>query len=264
MINTLDYSKLVYENLSSQKVDNYIVCSMLTKNYYKFFNRFKFSCIDHDLPIAIYELPDIHYSISMSGSDDMRFSKHRFILSCLERYKCPIVFLDIDLVVCQFPDLFGKITTDFAIYNWLADIENTAYAFDQSTNLYYPSHEIRFFSTDQMIGTGPVHYWKPVDSVTELLTRLGRYLSVTPYASDDHMIDVFFNFRDFDITYTWLPKEYCRFPWWPQVKPVILHPDFPAEVKNRPTNSLLRFDPSKLKTRTNLPLNVNGQKLYEY
>ena len=264
MINTLDYSKLVYENLNSNKIDNYIVCSMFTRNYYKFFDRFKYSCLDFNLPVAIYEIPDIHYSISMSGSDDMRFSKHRFILSCLERYKCPIVFLDIDTVVCQFPDLFGKITTDFAIYNWLADIENTAYISDNNKNIYVPANEIRYYSQEQMIGTGPVHYWKPTDSVKELLNRLGDYLTITPYASDDHMIDVFFNFRDFDITYTWLPKEYVRFPWHPHVKPVILHPDFPAPEQDRPSNNVQKMDLRKCRVRNNMPQNINGYKLYVY
>lgn len=263
-INTLDHSKLVYENLNSKKVNNYIVCSMLTKNYYKFYNRFKLSCIDHDLPLAIYEIPEIHYSITMSGSSDIRFSKHNFILSCLERYNCPIVFLDIDLVVCQFPYIFDSITTDFAIYNWLADIENTTYVFDPNKKVYVPNHEIRYYSEEQMIGTGPVHYWRPTDPVKELLTRLGLYLTNTPYASDDHMIDVFFNFRDFDITYTWLPKEYVRFPWHPHVKPVILHPDWPAGEQDRPSNHVIKMDLKKCKVRTNLPQNINGYKLYTY
>ena len=200
----------------------------------------------------------------MSGSEDMRFTKHNFILSCLERYQTNILFLDIDLIVMSYPHIFDFIQTDFAIYNWLADLENTAYTYDQKKNKYIPSHEIRFYSSDQMIGTGPVHYWKPTEANKILLTQLSEFLSRTPYASDDHMIDIFYNFRDFDISATWLPKEYCRFPWHPHIKPIILHTDIPAPAQNRPSNNLQKLKEYLCQYRTNKPIDINSYKLYTY
>lgn len=265
-INTLDYCKLEYENLTQLEQNNhdYIICSMFTNNYYKYLNRFKYSILNQNLPVAIYLLPDIHHSITMKGSEDMRFTKHNFILSCLERYQTDILFLDIDLVLLSYPYIFDFINTDFAIYNWLADLENTGYIFDQNQNKYTPAQEIRYYTTDQMIGTGPVHYWKPTEASKILLTNLATYLAKTPYASDDHMIDIFYNFRDFDISATWLPKEYCRFPWYPHIKPVILHTDWPAPAQNRPSNDLKKIDVFRCQIRTNKPQDINCLTLYNY
>lgn len=263
-INTLNYSYLEYENLSNAHKHNFLICSMFTENYRHFYNRFVYSVRNFNLPIAIYRLPEIHHSITMSGTDDMRYTKHNFILSCLERYQTNILFLDIDLIILSYPEIFDSIQTDFAIYNWLHDITNTAYTYDPKQNRYVPAHEILFYSSDQMIGTGPVHFWRPTSSVKELLTRLSEHLARTPYASDDHMIDVFFNFRDFDISYTWLPKEYCRFPWHPHIKPVILHKDFPALSQNRPSNNVQKLDESRCQIRTNKPEDINQYRLYVY
>jgi hypothetical protein len=237
---------------------------MFTKKYEHYYKRLKLSCIDHNLPVAFYELPAVHHSVTISGTDDPRFTKQNFILSCLDRYKHPIVYLDIDTVICQYPYLFDLIDTDLAIYNWLADIENTAYNYSKQHNAYIPINEIRHYSQEQLVSTGPVSFWKPTDSSKMLLSKVIDFLAITPYASDDHAIDIMFNFRDFDITYTWLPKEYVRFPWHPHVKPVILHPDWPAFTQNRPTNNMVMLNHLKCTTRTNLPQNINGYKLYIY
>lgn len=274
-INTLDYSKLYHSSQSENPQEDFLVVSCFTKNYEHYAKEFLHSILDKRLPCVIYEIPEIHHSVSISGTEDMRFSKHNFIISCLRYFKSNILFLDIDLILIDYPDIFLNSRFDFMIYNWLSDIHNTGYRIEEDSidNIsksnhihkeYKPVINIPYYDPNQLLCSGPVQYYKPKPEIFRFLSTLGEYLSLNPLASDDHLMDVFFNFNKFNISYGWLPKEYCRFPWWPHIKPTILHNNWPTPEQNRPSNVLKMFDENRcLKKTSSLPY-ISNQKLYIY
>lgn len=76
------FSEIVHTNNS-----RFIVCGMFTKNYSEKANKFLDSINKFKLSNVIYEVPDIHSSISYLGKIDSQFNKPTFIGYLLNRYK---------------------------------------------------------------------------------------------------------------------------------------------------------------------------------
>jgi hypothetical protein len=79
-----------------------------------------------------------------------------------------------------------------------------------------------------------------------------RALEQNPLSSDDDCLDFAYNnlpHESVPLKPVWLNKSYLRMPWWPHVKPVILHPLLPnVRVKKSPRNIInkqRRFYPEK-------------------
>ena len=76
------------------------------------------------------------------------YFKPNFILQSLLKFRKPVVWLDIDTEVWQFPELlFGD--HDFAIYNWIADRDHHLFGkipYDPKTNSLICSGGVQKYS----------------------------------------------------------------------------------------------------------------------
>jgi len=288
------------ESLDAKGRANFIVCAMFTKTndgYFAFARRLKNSCEKFSLPFAIYTVPEIHKSINSNGTQDSSYTKANFILFNIDRFPGKgILYTDVDMVFVDQPFRISEVIDagfDFAIYNWLNDEQNEAYMpilRDESdgkhvfSEFYHYSHHINLFDPQQLICSGGVQFYRNSSSAVNLLNNWQHAVEENPRSADDECLDFTFNNLDSDEKpkTVWLDKSYIRLPWWPHVKPVILHTSLPiAGIGRNPLHETFykrRFYPERclrktsqmyfppdhiIDTRKNLLMKFEGDRLIE-
>jgi hypothetical protein len=238
------------ENLRFLDKKTFVVCSMFTPDKARLVrcaDRLARSCERHKLSYSIYQVPEIHKSLSPSGTDNLTFTKANFIYSNLMRFPGKnILCLDVDMFFMEYPDDVAKASEsgyDFAVYNWLHDEHNEAYlpvngkleTGDRHSDFYVFSHSVNFLSEEQLLSSGGVQFYGNSPEARQLLELWQTVISENPGYADDQCLDYTYNNFISDsrnVKAFWLDKAYIRFPWWPHVKPVILHPEL-CSVKRR-------------------------------
>jgi len=231
-------------------VSPFIVCAMFTASYRLKAERLAASLERLGLAHALFEMPQVHRSISGRGSDDVAFAKPRFIGDMLRRFGKPILYVDADIVFRQPPSLIADLCAsdiDFAVYNWLADAQNDAWMPIGDGRLWKFYFAMDALSDSQLAASGAVQFWNGTPPVHELLAAWEKALVDFPGVQDDHCLDFAFNHRAPDMRARWLPKEYARYAFWMYADPVIDHPDFPAPQAGQfAALGMKRVDASKI------------------
>jgi hypothetical protein len=243
----------------------FTVAAMFTADMTTSAERLKASLELFGLNYALYQVPTVHRSISPRGSDDLNFCKPAFIEQMLATYAMPILYLDADTVVLEPPIKIRRMVRrrgpDFAIYNWLADDANAAYKaipFAGSKNRFYVfSHSISLFDQQQLIASGAVQFY--TNNARPLLSAWRATIGQHPNVDDDKSLDFSFNLAlgRHSVRAEWLGKDYCRYAFWPHVRPVIDHPQLPRTVARHFPGE--RVDTSRLRrvlTRELFPRNL--------
>ena len=218
----------------------------MTPSHARFGERLADSCLTHSLPLALYEVPLVHRSIDPRGSEDMRYTKPNFIRFLLDRYRCPVLYLDVDCVIAERPlridDLLAA-RVDFAIFNWLAEEHTEAYVRAENVRgeglrpgtqfdrLYRFSHSIDWMCATQLLASGAVQWYASSPAAKELLMLWQSVIERSPRSADDKCLDFAFNHYPASgpaLTAAWLDKAYARYAWWIYQRPVIDHPEFPS------------------------------------
>lgn len=202
------------------------------------------------LPVLALETPSIHRSISPKGIVDSPFTKPNLIEAFLKKNKVPVLYIDSDCVIEQYPEKIFDLcegSFEFGIYNWLADRFNEAYApasiKDENTgevirdNRYYAlSHSVNFYDPSQLIASGSVQFWRPGQFSFELISAWRDVINQCPRSPDDQCLEMAYNYEVQDGASKkrafWFDKAYCRKPFWIDTRPVINHPDFPYAGKD--------------------------------
>lgn len=257
--------KLYRDNPEAMEGSSFFVCAMLTpgERYYRYANRLADSCEAYRLPYRIYEVPHVHTSINLRGTLDLAYTKANLIAANMQAYPNKnILYLDVDVLFVDYPQRIHEISAsevDLALYNWLNDWHNEAYVpvIDTLggkrivTRCYIYSHHIDLYCPDQLICSGGVQFYRNAPHVMELLKAWQNVVARSPLSADDECLDYAYNNRDMALDYlrpAWLDKSYLRMPWWPHVKPVILHPGMPSAADNRsplpPIDNRTRFNPA--------------------
>lgn len=259
------FTKIFRENLHSVSNSSFIVCAFITDapKYRLYGDRLVSSCEKYYMPYSIYLVPCVHKSISPSGRDDEELTKAYFIRFNLDRFPdSNVLYLDADMFFMDYPSDIVRASRsgyDFAIYNWLNDEHNEAYvplnmkleSGNRYSDYYVFSHSIKVFSSDQLICSGGVQFFRNSPVAKMLLEHWKSFVVRHPGYADDECLDyVYNNFiaESCGLKAFWLNKAYIRFPWWPHVKPVIIHPGLPAEGSGRHIEVLEkkpRFYPEK-------------------
>jgi hypothetical protein len=118
--------------------------------------------------------------------------KPQFILGMLEFHKRPVVWMDIDTEVWQFPELlFGP--HDFAVYNWAVDTDH---------------HLDGRLERDKMLCSSGVVKFGWTNGAYNLLRRWQERM-VGRESADDPELDWVYN-EGADVNPLWLPKTYNR------------------------------------------------------
>jgi len=118
--------------------------------------------------------------------------KPQFILGMLELHKRPVVWMDIDTEVWQFPEmLFGP--HDFAVYNWAADTDH---------------HLDGRVDRDKLVCSSGVVKFGWTNGAYNLLRRWSEAMR-TAQGADDPELDWVYN-ESADVNPLWLPKTYNR------------------------------------------------------
>lgn len=269
------FNRIYKENLESLHKYTFIVCALFTPDklqYYRYAERLAISCENYRLPYCIYETPKIHTSINPDGINDLSFTKANFIAFNMKRFLDKnILYVDADILFAEYPDIIIEISNaqyDFAIYNWLHDMHNEAYmpimkdleGECKFSEFYVYSHHISFYSDKQLICSGGVQFYRNSLPVLQLLRVWQSVIAENPYSADDECLD--YGYNNFDtnggkIKPFWLDKSYLRLPWWPHVRPVILHPGISRAGEHRKPiveiDNRKRFYPEKC-TEKNVPL----------
>jgi len=223
--------------INPKQGQNFIVCGMYTKEYFEMALRLKNSLERFNLPYGLFEIPTIHSSISYRGNSSSEFNKPKFISAMFERYKLPVLYIDVDCVIDSYPQLIDEILNEgyeFAIFNWLSSERNDAYVSVnlpglESNRFYVYSHGINQIDEGQLRCSGAVQLWSNKDSTRELLNIWNETILRNPFSADDECLDYAFNnFKKNIIKAFWLPKSYARYAFWIFDKPAINHPDFPS------------------------------------
>jgi len=185
-------------------------------------------------------VPSVHSSITTRGDTQSWVNKPGFIGYWRGALGQAVLYVDCDMVFCDLPRLVFEIHQaryDLAVFNWLSGEDNTTY-FPASPSDAAPSGQsgmvagfsIGFRSATQLIASGAVQYWGAGNVATALLHLWLTTVLANPRCRDDHSLDFAHNnFKSsLALRRFWLPRAYCRYAWWPQVDPVINHPDIPA------------------------------------
>lgn len=188
----------------------------------------------------------MHSSISTKGSSDLRFTKPNFIQFLLNRYQCPVLYLDVDCEIVRSPAIFGEFAADrvdFAIFNWLGEEHTEAYRPVEMTvrdasgehkisdRFYRFSHSIDAMSDTQLLSSGAVQWHGGGDGTRWLLEIWQAVIERAPRCADDKCLDLAYNNYPAQappLKSTWLKKSYARYAWWIYEAPIIDHPEFPA------------------------------------
>jgi hypothetical protein len=216
----------------------FTVASMFTPNLVALADRLKASLDNVAVNYVLYEVPSVHRSISSHGGDELVYCKPSFIERVLDFYGKPILYVDADIIFRETPVEIAKIakehSADFAIYNWLADDANAAYVdagvqFGEPKRFYFFSHSIDGYDASQLLSSGAVIFH--TDASRPLLHEWRDTIISYPDAMDDQSLDYTFNFTvgEKRPRAYWLGKNYCRYGFWPHIKPVIDHPDLPTK-----------------------------------
>ncbi len=212
----------------------FTVCAFFTPAYRPKAERLAVSLDALELPYAIFETPAVHRSISRRGGPDMRFSKPRFIASCLARTGRPVLYADCDLIFRARPAAVERAVqegAEFAAFNWMAAPANDAWM--PLPGQAEPARFWRFLfnvneaSSDQLMTSGGAQVWRPTPAAQLLLQDWEDALARFERAPDDHALDFAFNrgrARGAGLRASWLPSDHMRIAFWPYVKPVIDHP----------------------------------------
>jgi hypothetical protein len=230
----------------------FTVCAMFTPDYRDRAERLAESLERFALAHALFEVPQIHRSISPRGGETLDFSKPRFIAAMLGRFDRPVLYVDSDMVFRKSPALIGQLCgkdCDFAIYNWLADSMNDAWRPDDPGGRFWKFYfSVDVTSDSQLMASGGVQLWKGTGATSALLKDWEQSLLRHPRSEDDHCLDFAYNHGDrTGLHARWLSKEYCRCAFWPYADPVIEHPDFPTPITGHFEQlGSARFDRSKI------------------
>jgi hypothetical protein len=266
------YKKIYKESLPSLNNSAFVIISMFTPDnlqYYRCADRLAKSCERYQLPCVIYEVPHVHNSISCKGTGDLSFTKANCIRFNMQRFSGKgILYLDVDMFFTDFPEKMSEISRleyDFAIYNWLNDEHNEAYipmnmkieAGNVYSDFYIFSHHIGYYCPRQLLCSGGVQFYRNSREARQLLEAWQSIIANAPDSADDECLDFAYNNLDLSsITLKpfWLDKDYLRLPWWPHVKPVILHTAIPrAGVGRSPVSerkNQKRFYPEQCRKNT--------------
>lgn len=211
-----------------------------TKEYMPRALELKESGLKHGVEVNIIELEDIHRSISPKGLLLSQNTKAHLILEKLRKVEAPVLWLDSDVTIENFPVLLDTILedcVDLAIYNWLFDPHNAALKKSTykdfagrvlpSDRFFEHSHEINLISQNQLICSGAVQLWNISKKSINLLEAWDALVRDNPRCQDDHMLDAVFNYSSDEIILIGLEKSYCRYAFWPHIDPIINHKDFP-------------------------------------
>ena len=222
---------------------------MMTPSHARFGERLSTSCRAHSLPLALFEVRNVHRSISVEGSDDPRYTKARFIRFLLDRFELPVLYLDVDCVVVRYPALIDGLLAaevDFAIFNWLAEEHTEAYVRAEVSvgessaggmtrdRFYRFSHSIDSICDRQLLCSGAVQWWNRTPAAYGLLEQWQGVIERSPGSADDKCLDHAFNNCPAGaplMRAAWLPKGYARVAWWIYEQPFIDHPEIPAPAK---------------------------------
>jgi hypothetical protein len=266
------YKRIYKESLSSLNRFPFVVIAMFMPDnlyYYKYADRLAASCEKYQLPSVIYEVPHVHSSINRKGASDLSFTKANFICFNMQRFSGKdILYLDADMSFADYPDTINEISRlqyDFAVYNWLNDEHNEAYVplnmKDEAGNNYYDfyifSHHIGYYCPRQLICSGGVQFYRNSPEARYLLESWQSVIAYAHSSADDECLDYAYNNLDagaLTLKPFWLDKAYLRLPWWPHVKPVILHTALPMAGAGRSPvperNNRKRFYPEQCRKRT--------------
>tara|TARA_Y100000992_G_C21217553_1_gene468690 strand:- start:189 stop:1091 length:903 start_codon:yes stop_codon:yes gene_type:complete len=257
--------KEIYKENIHNKND-FTIISFFTENYIKKADRLICSLNNFDLNYKIYKIPNIHFSKSIKGNDDVSYSQPSLILNSIEELNTSVLYVDVDMVFKEKPHkifFFEKKKIDFAIYNWFEDKDNDAYQPVKATingkvyKFYKRTHSIDYFNdtNTQLYSSGGVSFHSKSKVSKEILNKWMKNISLYPKSPDDQTLDFTFNNIIDDskkIKAYWLDKSYCRCRFWIFTKPIIDHPD---NISNRQKFTLKniynldRFDETKLGIR---------------
>lgn len=221
----------------------YVLGGMFTPDYAGRAERLRKSCEALGIPHALFELDAVHSSISRRGRAHPALTKANFIATLLERYRRPILYLDIDCVVCERLPLVDEMVAggvDFAIFNWAAEPDNEAFVpVDVALHgkvirdrFFIYSHRVKRHAEDQLMASGCVQFYRPTPAAGALLRAWHEAVLRFPRGADDQCLSYAFNNRGPELQALharWLPKAYARIFSWIDVKPVIDHPELPAD-----------------------------------
>jgi hypothetical protein len=223
----------------------FTIAAMFTNSHARPAERLRRSLDLHGLRYALFEVPNVHRSISHAhGNDDPALTKPAFITFALDRFRTGILYLDCDVVVRSPLHRIAALCharRDFGIYNWLADEHTDCFLPVEAPGLppgrfYRFSHSVDGYAPEQLTCSGIVQYWANTSASRGLLAEWGSCISRFPRAADDECLDYAFNNSNTrgSVAYAWLDKAYARYAWWPHVQPVIDHPQFPVSNAHEP------------------------------
>jgi len=169
-------------------IDSPVFVSFFTPNgkYPELAEKLKASLDKFELNCDVMELPQF-----LSWQKAVAY-KSQFILGMLELHKRPVVWMDADTEVWQFPEmLFGP--HDFAVYNWAADTDH---------------HLDDRVERDRMLCSGGVIKFGWTNGAYNLLRRWSEVMK-TSEGEDDPELDRVYN-EGANVNPLWLPKTYNR------------------------------------------------------
>jgi hypothetical protein len=177
--------------------------------------RWKQSCIDQQCNYLILKLDperrkEYQKRINMKPS---------FILKALKScYPRSVVYLDSDMVVRKYPQIFDMKGVDYMSFGWNSDIR-VAWTPSKSQGCQIDPY---VFET-----SGPVQYFSPSLHALNLLKRWAEECKKHPLLADDRLLSLVFNTETFllGMTIIQLPIEYC----WMTVYD---HAELPPHIKN--------------------------------
>jgi len=245
-----NHQDIYKESLHVLDKSTFIVCAMFAAGnplYMKYADRLALSCARYKLPFCIYQVPAVHKSIHPRGQADLSFTKAQFIFSNMMRFPGKnILYVDVDIFFVGHPERIVQISNadyDFAIYNWSSDEHNEAYmpinrkieVGNRHSDLYCFSHSIDFYCADQLICSGGVQFYRNAEAAKKILEYWQKFISLYPDYADDESLDYVYNNFILDainVKAYWLDKAYLRLPWWPHIKPIIIHLGLPTSLRN--------------------------------
>ena len=89
--------KEIYKENIHNKND-FTIISFFTENYIKKADRLICSLNNFDLNYKIYKIPNIHFSKSIKGNDDVSYSQPSLILNSIEELNTSVLYVDVDMV----------------------------------------------------------------------------------------------------------------------------------------------------------------------